>query len=115
MGTHAELLNRHERAKIESKVNELYPDVIKNRFQIHGHFVVGLSESEGVPKLKESLLDLSLNHPKIGIGKVQVPETFVRLKQALENFRHNQHRPFISWAMYTHLALSISMPIVTLL
>lgn len=108
MGTHSELLSRTERTKMENRVNELYPPLFQKRFQIQGHYIVGLSENDGMAKLKDKLLDIALHHPKIGIGKVLVPETFVQLKHSLDNVRQNQ-RPFISWMEYSYLALSIRM------
>lgn len=60
-------------------------------------------------KFKERLVDLAMNHPKIGIGLVRVPRSFSMMQKEIEERRINT--PYLRWREYSDLAESIDIHI----
>jgi hypothetical protein len=57
-------------------------------------------------ELREVLVDIALNHPKIGIGHVQVPKSLDALLSALQQLKD---KPYIKWNEYSTLFGSIGI------
>lgn len=108
VGTHADLISRPDRDKIMMAMEANYPTGKRNRYQVQGHFAISLQTERGISDLKAKLLEIALNHPKIGIGKVQVPRTFVMMQKELEE--RKEESPYLRWAEYVSLGASIGIP-----
>lgn len=113
VGTHADLLSKQDRARIDTEMQLLYPTPALssslNRYQIQGHFSIGLSEGEkgGLSQLKKELINLALSHPKIGVGKVMVPKSFDMISYTLEKM--SKEHPFIKWSVFSALGSELGM------
>jgi hypothetical protein len=71
-------------------MQELFPTPLPNRpnrSQIQGHCSVSLLKTDkgSLTELKNKLVEIALYHPKIGVGNVIVPATFVALQKELES------------------------------
>jgi hypothetical protein len=53
------------------------------------------------------MLDLALNHPRIGIGQAYVPRSFSMLQAELEE--HKLQTPHLKWNEYAALASTIGI------
>ncbi len=110
IGTHADLLTSEDRRTTINEMDALYsPQNKLNKNQFQGHFAVNLAEKRGSgqSELKSKLLDIGLNHPKIGIGSVKVPRSFIMLRQELDELKKD--RPYIYWGEYMDVAGSIGI------
>lgn len=106
VGTHADLLSKEQRDTVMEEVEKLFPSQtskIQARSQICGHFTITLAPGklESLPTLKAALLEIALSHPKIGVGKVQVPQALVILQKEIDAIKHNT--PFLLWENYVNL------------
>lgn len=118
VGTHADLLGRKVRARIDKEMQELYPtptSFTSTRNQIQGHFSIGLSKGDkgGFAQLKEKLLDLALNHPRIGVGQVQVPAPLVLALKELKQIKSKE--PYINWAKFSSIASSLGKSLLNII
>lgn len=57
------------------------------------------------------LVDLALNHPKIGIGQVKVPQSFSLMQQVLE--AQQSKVPYMKWCEYNDMGISSDIHIYT--
>lgn len=107
MGTHADKLPKRDRKPLAKEMEQLYPAPTNqkvNRSQIYGHFTVVLSEKGGAGQfeLKNKLLDIALSHPKIGVGNVSVPTSFVMMQNELQGLKEKS--PYLYWQKYAEIA-----------
>ncbi len=110
MGTHADKLSKNDRKALAKEMEQLYPapkNQKVNRSQIYGHFAVVLSEKGGAgqSELKNKLLDIALSHPKIGVGNVSVPTSFVMMQNELQRLKEKV--PYLYWQKFTEIADSV--------
>lgn len=108
VGTHADKLDSEARSRIHSEMEALYPVSTpqrKNRHQIQAHFCVSLAQRNTADflSLQSKLVDISLNHNKIGIGSAQVPRNVLVIQQACEELKQ---RKYIPWSEYVSMASS---------
>ena len=94
-------------------MEELYPPPSPqkpNRSQIQGHCAVGLAGSDkgALTDLKNKLVDLALNHSKIGVGNVRVPQSVSSLQMEFDTLKKGT--AYLSWADYTALCKNIGLP-----
>jgi hypothetical protein len=66
-----------------------------------------IGEKGGLSELQTKLLDLALNHPRIGIGHTKVPRSFSMLQVELEE--RKRQTPYLKWNEYTALASTIGI------
>lgn len=104
VGTHADCISKKEREAVLKDMEQQFP-VHSN--QIHGHFAIGLtsSKTKGLTSLQAKLIDIAQSHPKIGVGRVQVPHKFVILQELLKA----DESPYIQWRSYVKLGESKGM------
>jgi hypothetical protein len=110
VGTHADLVKKGELANLVKEMETLYPIPTKStRSQIQGHFAVTLSggNKTKLMQLKDKLVELALNHPKIGVGQVRVPCIIGTIQQELEKLKKNT--PYLVWSDYTTLCKQLGM------
>ncbi len=111
VGTHADKLSKKDRQELEATMEQLYPFPSQkaNRSQIEGHFSVSLSDKKGIglSEIRTKLLTLALSHPKIGVGRISVPRSFVMLQTELQELKKTA--PYYYWQKYSEVAESIGM------
>jgi hypothetical protein len=110
VGTHADLLGKSERERMLKNMDTLYPTISpqkRHRNQVHGHFVVSLTDKGGLAELRDKLMDLVLSHPRVGVGQVQVPRSFVLMQRELEDVRLKT--PYLRWSEYCALAATMGI------
>ncbi len=111
VGTHADKLSKNDRKTLIAEMEQLYPFPTHqtNRTQIYGHFAVSLNGKGGMgqSEIKTKLLELALSHPKIGIGNVSVPRSFVMLQRELQELKATT--PYLYWQKYSEIAESIGI------
>ena len=80
-----------------------------NRSQIQGHFAISLAGSDkaALNELKNKLIDLALNHPKIGMGHVRVPESISSLLNEFNTLK--KQVAYLRWADYRALYEKLGM------
>lgn len=119
VGTHADFLSKPELATKVAEMNRMFPTPTtweRTENQIMGHYAISLAPGEkknGLSELKARLIDIAFCHPKIGIGKVEVPRDFVVLQNELESI--NALTPYLYWQEYVALGATISMLLCPLL
>lgn len=57
--------------------------------------------------MRQKLVDLALNHPKIGIGQVKVPKHFVMLQA--EMAERKADTPYLKWNQYLEAAEALGI------
>lgn len=110
VGTQANLLNGPQRDQLEREMNILYPTPNQysstNRSQILGHFTVDLSGEKGLDQLKEKIVDIGHNHPRIGIGWILVPNAYGLLQVRIDT--HKSKSPYITWDKWVEQLTELS-------
>jgi hypothetical protein len=104
VGTHADLLKKHELTNLCKEMEALYPRPVSgktNRSQIQGHFSVSLLPvgKGSLEELSNKIVDIALNHPKIGVGNVLVPKSVELLQIELEKLKNSS--PYLKWQDYS--------------
>jgi len=127
VGTHADKLKKtQDCVKVSEEVLRKYP--IYNsphaRNQVHGHYTLSITSgilleiiffifismelSGDIQGLRDKLVEVAATHPKIGIGKVEVPRSFAMLQHELQERRH-KGKQYLSWNSYAQTAESIGI------
>jgi hypothetical protein len=57
--------------------------------------------------LKEAIVKIAKEHPKLGIGQVQVPSFLMLIKEKLEQLK--KERKYVSWSEYKELSQEVSI------
>jgi hypothetical protein len=99
-----------DRAKLVREMDLIYPTVPtqhRSRSQICGHIGLAGGDKGTLLEIKEKLLEIALEHPKIGVGKVMVPSSFMLLKYELEEQKVYRH--YFSWPEYVSLCTSLGI------
>lgn len=108
MGTHSDLISKSSLSAIENEMKSLYPiSSSRNRYQIQGHYCVGLSDENSVKELRKKIFQLGIGHPKISIGKVLLPRSMALLAWELDSISVNQ--PYVE--LFKVLASAAAMGI----
>ena len=121
VGTHKDRLTKEECVQISSQVQQMYPvsSSTNTRHQIHGHFKLNIISGMKLinpssqptiftliffagetQELRERLVDLALNHPKIGIGRVLVPQALQSIMLKLQQVKGEL---YMNWTKYSAL------------
>jgi hypothetical protein len=69
--------------------------------------IYNAGEKGGLSELQTKLLDLALDHPRIGNGQTKVPRSFAMLQAELEE--HKLQTPYLKWNEYAALASTIGI------
>eukprot|EP00026_Physarum_polycephalum_P000182 Phypoly_transcript_00182.p1 GENE.Phypoly_transcript_00182~~Phypoly_transcript_00182.p1 ORF type:complete len:2033 (+),score=208.26 Phypoly_transcript_00182:30-6101(+) len=113
VGTHADLLSKEERTKVIREMDALYPTPPPNKAhctKIQGHCAVSLlpSDKGSLVELTNKLVDLALDHPKIGVRHVKVPKWIELLQTELEEIRAGKQ--YLWWSDYVALFKTLDIP-----
>lgn len=115
VGTHADCLDASTKNNVNQEMSKLYPliaDLKKyNKTQIYGHFAISLAKGDkdvSVSSLISKLLEIALLHPRIGVGRLTVPYSFVKLKKKLEEIKQ-RNTQYLPWGEYLNMIASIGM------
>jgi hypothetical protein len=95
---------------MNKNMDTLYPTTSpqkRHRNQVHGHFTVSLTDKGGLAELRDKLMDLVLSHPRVGVGQVLVPRSFVLMQRELEDVKHKT--PYLRWSEYCALAATLGI------
>ena len=105
VGTHSDLFSPQERTKL---IREMEKTRLPTN-QILGHLPVNLlSRGKSFNALKKKLIEVATSHPRIGVGKVVVPQSLLMMQRELEEKRESNTR-YLRWGEYVALASSIGM------
>lgn len=108
VGTHADKVSKEDLERHIAEMKKRYPTPsswIHTASQIQGHFTISLHPGgiSGLSELKSRLMDIALNHPKIGVRQVRVPKSFITLQIALR--LHKQSSPYYWWRDFVTLPI----------
>ena len=105
VGTHSELLSKSDRQGWQADVEKQFPSPIANKFQIQGVFTVGLKKQDGISELKAKVVEVALQHPKIGLGKVSINQTFTLMQAKIKE--QKSFTPYLWWQDYLTMASNL--------
>eukprot|EP00026_Physarum_polycephalum_P000536 Phypoly_transcript_00537.p1 GENE.Phypoly_transcript_00537~~Phypoly_transcript_00537.p1 ORF type:complete len:1451 (+),score=177.67 Phypoly_transcript_00537:50-4354(+) len=106
VGTHADKLTSAQQEEVMNKIARLYP-VSNKTTGVQGHYAVSLSSKSGhgLQELKEALITIAREHPKLGIGQVQVPSFLMLIKEKLDQLK--SEKKYLSWSEYKEICQEV--------
>jgi hypothetical protein len=88
-------------------VDKIFTPPIANKFQFQGHVVISLKKGDGISELKTKVAEIGLQHPKIGMGKFSITQTFTVMQAKIRE--QKSFTPYLWWQDYLTMAANLGI------